>query len=548
MTTRSAEPATATSVPLGIRTGKIADFVRGHGPFVMWLLPCLFAEVLGALVGGLLGTKLVHGYLLGREDVLHAPLWFWGIGEFLYWAVIGAFLFPVMRAHRDRKREGRGNVHLLRRARSRIYNYPSFLIFVTYANWMLGTLGFYLLLPAQAGVGVLVALAFLTTMLNAILVYYAADFLNRNYIVPDYFPDGQFSVGFKFRRPGMMLRFLDLFFVNAFSPVMAILLVMFITLRYGRHDPEELTRLLFTSGAVGVVYWGFALFMTHLAALTFSGPLDSLEAAADAISEERFDVRVAVQSDDQLGRLQTAVNHMGEELARMRTIKTLFGHYVSPEVRDLILEGRVRTEGGERIEAVVLFSDIRSFTAMSERHSPEELVDMLNIHFSGVVRAVTMHNGFVDKFIGDAVMAVFDADFCAGRHCEQAVGAAVDILQGMVQTNARVGTLGFAPLRIGIGMACGPVIRGNVGSEDRRELTVMGDTVNIASRLESATKTVGHPLIVTRNGFFDVCGGIGAVNVVQLEPLHLRGKSHAVEVMALTPGLTARPSAVPSTS
>ena len=524
---------------LGVRTGRSADFIRGHAPYVMWLLPCALAEVLGALVGGLLGTRVIHGYLLGREAITHGPVWFWAVGETIYWLIIGAFLMPVMRAHRARRRGEKPTAPTMRRARSRIYNFPAFLIIVTYANWLLGMLGFHMLMPPRPGLGVVVALAFLTTMLNAVLVYYAADFLNRAYLVPDWFPDGRFVVRFRFRRPGLTMRFLDLFFVNAFSPVMAVVLVIFIAMRYGRHDSEELSRLLTTACAVGAVYWGFALFMTHLSARTFSGPLDSLETAAAAIAEERFDVRVAVQSDDQLGRLQSAMNRMSEELGRMRTIKTLFGHYVSPEIRDLILDGRVRTEGGERIEAVVLFSDIRSFTALSERHSPEELVDMLNIHFSSIVTSVTKHNGFVDKFIGDAVMAVFDAELCGGRHCQQAVAAAVDILHGMIETNRQIALNGFDPLVIGIGMACGPVIRGNIGSADRRELTVMGDTVNIASRLESATKSVGHPLIVTRMGFSDVCGAIPDVRVVILEPLHLRGKTLAVEVMALTPGTRA---------
>ncbi len=526
---------TSASPPaLGVRAGRLADFVRAHAPFVMWFLPCTFGEVLGAVVGGLLGSRLVHGYLLQKGELSHAPLILVVAGEFLYWGAVGVYLLPVMRAHLLTRAGRQVPAPLHRKARNRIYNYPPFLILVTYGSWFLAMVALHFLLPVGRSL-VVMMLAFLTTMLNAILVYYAADFLNRNYIVPHWFPDGKFPVRFRLRRPALMMRFMDLFFVNAFSPVAAIVLIIFVTMTYGPHDPKELERLLITCGVTGGVYWAFGLLMTHLTARTFSGPLNSLEAATSAIAEERFDVRVAVQSDDQLGRLQTAVNRMADELGRMHTVKTLFGHYVSPEIRDLILEGRVKTEGGERIEAVVLFTDIRAFTALSERHSPEALVDMLNIHFSRVVKAVSSHNGFVDKFIGDAVMAVFDAEFCAGKHRELSLQAAIDILRGMEGTNSLVTGRGFEPIEIGIGMACGPVIRGNIGSEDRRELTVMGDTVNTASRLESATKTVGHPLIVTRYGFGEICAALPGVQVIALEPLSIRGKSRAVEVVALRP-------------
>lgn len=135
-------------------------------------------------------------------------------------------------------------------------------------------------------------------------------------------------------------------------------------------------------------------------------------------------------------------------------------------------------------------------------------------------------------------MAVFDAEFCGGKHIQQSMAAALQIMQGMAETNQRIAENGFDPLSIGIGMACGPVIRGNVGSDDRRELTVMGDTVNTASRLEAATKTVGHPLIATRFGFGEVCAKMPGLLVTGLEPLLLRGKANAVEVIAVQAGPT----------
>lgn len=131
---------------------------------------------------------------------------------------------------------------------------------------------------------------------------------------------------------------------------------------------------------------------------------------------------------------------MGEELQEKEIIKTVFGHYVSPAVRDLILGGKVRTEG-DRIEAVILFSDIRSFTALSENHPPERIVKLLNIHFSRIVDIVSRNDGFVDKFIGDSVIAVFDEELTRGNHRISALRSAVDILSELVSTNIDIAKL-----------------------------------------------------------------------------------------------------------
>jgi len=140
----------------------------------------------------------------------------------------------------------------------------------------------------------------------------------------------------------------------------------------------------------------------------------------------------------------------------------------------------------------------------------------------------------VDKFIGDSIMAVFDAEFCGGQHRLCAVTAAVQMLQAMPTTNREIAALGIEPISVGIGMACGRVIRGNVGSESRRELTVIGETVNIASRLESMTKEVGHPIVITLDSFDEHCGNLAGVLVESRLTAQVRGRAAAVEVLALS--------------
>jgi adenylate cyclase len=251
------------------------------------------------------------------------------------------------------------------------------------------------------------------------------------------------------------------------------------------------------------------------------------------LENAKYETRVQVHSDDQIGNLERAINDMSRAMREKEMIKRVFGHYVSPAVRDMILDGKINRDG-DRIEAVVLFSDIRSFTALSEKYEPEKIVKLLNIHFSRVVDVVSKNNGFVDKFIGDAVMAVFDAELTDNMHRLCALKTAAEMLQGVEQTNADLAALGIDPIRIGVGLACGSVIRGNIGSADRREMTVIGDIVNLASRLEAATQELGCPIVATKDTFDESCKEIQLLRILETRSFIVRGRSQPVDVLTMT--------------
>ena len=523
-----------------------AKFITRYTPWVLFALPMLFSEIIGWIFG-VFGEMLINQYLL-RAHFEAKGMEYFAIMEVVFIAYCIYWLWPVFKVnpawrdrnleHKDESKKKEIDPDLLKKARTRIYNFPGLLVGLLYFVLGGGTLlkyiftgEFYL---AFAIVSVIIV------ALNAMIVYYAGDLLNRFYFFPYWFPDGNIRVSYKFRgRPMLFWRFVDLFFVVGFLPVVSICGVVALTVYYGSHDADELWRVLVTSMIVGGMFWVFGFLMTMFTARTFVGPLVQMESATRKLGNEEYETRIPVQSDDQLGRLQRAVNTMGRELSEKNTIKTLFGHYVSPVVRDLILEGKINTSG-DRLEAAVLFSDIQSFTTLSEKHDPQKVVQMLNLHFSRIVEIVSSHSGFVDKFIGDAVMAVFDAEFCEGRHRERALTAALDILRGLERTNEEIQALGMEPINIGIGIACGDVIRGNVGSENRRELTVVGDTVNIASRLEAVTRQVGHPLVMTRDSLSEERGETPGFHIIELQPVSLKGKTRTVEVIGLSrsPGQT----------
>ena len=182
-----------------------------------------------------------------------------------------------------------------------------------------------------------------------------------------------------------------------------------------------------------------------------------------------------------------------------RKMKRLFGQYVSKDVYEqLVANPELARLGGQRREMTVLFSDIRGFTTVTERGKPEEIVGMLNEYFTRMVDIVFRHRGTVDKFVGDMVMALFGAPLDDLDHADHAVQAALDMIAELQQLNQGWKAQGrFAELDIGIGVNTGVMIAGNIGSDAIMSYTVIGDAVNLGSRLESLNKQYGTRIIVS---------------------------------------------------
>lgn len=511
----------------------IREWAVDHSAYVLVAVPMLVSEVVGA-AGDAAGRYLISDYLLRVEGVRESiPVWLFPLLvalQAVYFLGSLIYLWPVIRVQGKFRSHPVSN---LDQARTRLYNYPPFLIVSTWVTWAAGHMLFAIWGRGTIPVAPVIVYAFISVILNAVIAYYAADLIIRSVFNPYWFPDGRFEVSYRLRTPWLSLRFHDMFLVSAVFPVISIVGIVAMTSYYGQHDAGELTRLTVVCGIVGGVFWFFGFLLTLLNSKVFISPIETMARAASRIGNGQFETRIPVHSDDALGKLETAINSLGRTLGEKELIKTVFGHYVSPAVRDLILGGKVRTDGDE-IEAVVLFSDIRSFTSLSERHPPEKIIRLLNVHFSRAVDIVSRHNGFVDKFIGDAMMAVFDADLTRETHRHSALTAAAELLQELYETNREIGALGLGPIEIGVGLACGRVIRGNVGSADRREMTVIGSTVNLASRLESATCELGFPICASAELFNETMSGVSALRIAEKKSIHLKGISDPVNIVAMT--------------
>lgn len=216
-------------------------------------------------------------------------------------------------------------------------------------------------------------------------------------------------------------------------------------------------------------------------------------------------------------------------------IRHAFGKYVSEAAIEGILKSGVApAPGGSLAVVTILFSDIRNFTTLSEKLSAQDVVELLNAYFSKVCEIILAHGGMIDKFIGDAVMAVFGAPLATPDHARQAVATALGMVEAAGDFQGwmtqRFPQLGDWQFRIGVGLHSGPAVVGNIGSKQRLDFTVIGDTVNTASRLEGFTKEMGCPVVASQT-VVDMAGP--DVLTGRREQAHVKGKSEPVPALEI---------------
>jgi adenylate cyclase len=262
---------------------------------------------------------------------------------------------------------------------------------------------------------------------------------------------------------------------------------------------------------------------------TITTPIIRLVGATKKIINGQYQVDIVPTTKDEIGQLTSTFIEMGKGLEEREKIKSAFGKFVNKEIAEAALRDDLRL-GGERKKVAILFSDIRSFTAISEKLEPEEVVEFLNSYMTKMVACVEMTNGIVDKFMGDAIMAVWGTPISRGNDTENAINSALLMRRDLIEFNKDRGGVKKPLIQIGCGINTGTVLAGQIGSENRMEYTVIGDPVNLASRIEALNKPFGTDILIGEDTY-RLVKDIYAVE--KMKQIRVKGKIEPQQIYAV---------------
>lgn len=281
---------------------------------------------------------------------------------------------------------------------------------------------------------------------------------------------------------------------------------------------------------VGLIGIAFGLCSAILISRLVAQPVDHLRKAARAVADGRLDVEVSLKRADEFGALIGEFNHMVTELREKERLRQTFGVHVGHKAMEQILTQNPGLTGTKQI-ITVMFVDIRSFTSRAADRPPERVVAVLNEFLRAMGQVVEeQHSGLINKFLGDGFMALFGTGGFTDIHADEAVRAAWTMIRRLKTLNQELAARGEATIDIGIGINTGAAIVGSIGWLERRDFTAIGNTVNLASRIEGLTKTVGETVILSE----DTRAALQFPTMLkQLPPQWVRGVEEPLTVWAL---------------
>jgi adenylate cyclase len=402
---------------------------------------------------------------------------------------------------------------------------PLRLFAVQLALWLLAAVVFGVLNATYTGaLGARVAIIVLITgLVTGSCTYLVAELLLRPAAVramADGAPD-------RLAVPGVATRSVLAWVLGTGLPVFGMVAIGILALtgdrEAGRH---QLGIAMVTLGGVGILV---GLLAVTVAARATADPIESVRRALAEVQRGEFGVRVPVYDGTQVGQLQLGFNAMVAGLAERDRIREAFGTYVDPEVAERVLEEGTNL-AGEAVEVTIMFVDVRGFTSFAERTPADEVVAAINELFEQIVPIIHEAGGRVDKFVGDGLLAVFGAPRRLPDHADRALGAALTIDQTLHS--------GYE-LEIGIGLNSGEVVAGNVGGAGRLEFSVIGDAVNVAARVQAATRETGDHILLTE--FTAEQLSEDHPTLAEREGIELRGRQEPVRLYAPQPDPAPRP-------
>ena len=420
--------------------------------------------------------------------------------------IIGWWLSKPLVFWEQRIQQGESPANMPPSLQRRALTFPISASIISLAGWLIAglffgqggimffTADFFTFSRTFLGVGIVGGLTVST------LVFLTADAIWRSHL-PIFFPDGSFA-NLKVFRISVGQRLVATFLLTGVMP----LIVLAMITRNGVINAMEanldlsdvLTRITLTVLFIVTITIIINILLITLTTRSLLRPLNQLTTAMNTVAKGDLTPRLVVDANDELGDLSHRFNVMLEELEQSQQMRDLFGRYVSKEVAERVLKNGADL-GGENVPATALFADIRDFTTLTESLPPQQVVDILNRYYTRMVDAIVEQGGWVNKFGGDSLLAVFGAPIRQPDHALRAVNAAWQMNRALAEFNAEQLAMGLPTITIGVGISSGEMLAGNVGGKERLEYTVIGDPVNLASRLESLTKEWQTPILLSEH-------------------------------------------------
>lgn len=457
----------------------------------------------------ILGTifLFVLGSVVGRSAQKHHPQWY------------------------ERLRGGESPESMPEAVRREVLNFPGMVALTSLVMWLLAALFFGLW--AGRSFRSFIGISLVGGVITSALAFFAVDWFWRS-MLPIFFPDRRLSAVPAFRLT-VFARLLIVFLLSSIYPLGLLAALSLDRARQiiSASNPEVILRNMFL---VEIFLFGISVASSTLMAFftsrTVIGPLEDLDRLMTRVEQNDLNVDALVLSNDEVGNLAERFNAMVAGLRRGELLRNLFNLYVSPEVARQALEHGTAL-GGQLVECTILFSDIRSFTSLSEQLPPSDLITLLNRYMSQMVNVIVSHGGIVNKFGGDSLLAVFGTPLnFLSNHALCAIHAALGMRLALAEFNQTQLAAGGIQLQCGIAVATGPVVAGNVGGKERIEYTVIGDTVNLAARLQAMSRELGYDVLLNKDAYHYARRDM-ALDAHEIPGVKVRGKNEPVTIYGL---------------
>lgn len=374
---------------------------------------------------------------------------------------------------------------------------------------------------------------FMIGMVASGLTFFLVESHVRRKWVPVFFPEGRLTQIKGTLRVPVTRRIRVLWAAGTLNPMVILVLTLLFVVWEPESGPVSVRQL---SGEIFLfilmlfcIFTTIALGLNFLVARSIREPIGEILKALRKARDGDFTRRVTVLSNDEIGILGDATNLMISGLADRERVRETFGKYVTPEIRDQILSGRIPLSGERRV-ATLVFTDLRDFTPYVEKTSPEEVILSMKAYFTIMQRAIRQCGGLVLQYVGDEIEAAFGVPIPSDSHADDALQAALAMRAALADLNRARSDAGRPLFRHGIGIHTGMVLAGNTGSEDHLSYALIGDTVNLASRIQGLTRSMKCDILV---GEETVRSLKGSFPLRREAPAQVKGYSKPVIVYSL---------------